>query len=95
MRFGMFAEKPTPSKGIELFEVRYNKQNQAIDQKELAIPPHMLSYLIRGDYYKGEIESCAQHLYQLAGASKAINIYKVTIREKIKTEELIYTYPNE
>ena len=95
MRFGMFAEKPSISQGIELFEVRFLNQNKAISQEQLAIPPHMLSSLIRTYYYKGEIDKCANNIYQLAGNNHTITIYKLTTKEKINSTELIYIYPNE
>ena len=95
MRFGMFAEKPSISQGIELFEVRFLNQNKAISQEQLAIPPHMLSSLIRTYYYKGEIDRFAKNIYQLAGNNHTITIYKLTTKEKINSTELIYIYPNE
>jgi hypothetical protein len=95
MRFGMFAEKVEPTKGIEIFEVQFPNKDKAISQDAIAIPPHMLSYLIRNYYYKGQIKKCAINLYQLTDKKTTIELYKLTIINQKKNKNLIYRYPNE
>ena len=93
MRFGMFAEKIEPSKGLEVFEVRLKGQKSAVTKKEIAISDFMLNYLVRNYYYKGEIIACANNLYALS--KKPICIYKQVIVNKQVNEELILCFPNE
>ncbi len=91
----MFAEKVQTSQGIELFEVRLGNSTQAVSQKQIAIPEHMLNYLIRNYYYKNQLDTCAKNLYALTNKKHTLHIYKKTIKGATSEEQLILQYPNE
>ena len=95
MRFGMFAEKTEPTQGIELFEVRFINDSTPVPQEKIAIPAHMLNYLIRNHYYKGQIATCIEKLYLLTNQNRQIEIYRRIVKDNIISEELILRYPNE